>query len=302
MVSNNNPTTLGAIQAQYMENNKDKKTLLTNIVDYTNKIMNSYRTTVDASKLVDELGAAGYKVGDWAVKFKKDNGRDPSPTEYYNNAVSILKNNMKTPVASDILVAQAYRLTIKYFTADKISYDDLFKLSYDLSLNGTQYRGFNKSDKLTDFVQEQVQPPSLTWGQQINTLESLLEDQAATRGSLNGLIDDSIKNSSSDNDPQSLLLKIQTERATALRNHLNQIANWEQRERTIQNQLRTTALTTLGDMFDDEWAPRRLIMYYENRAYIGHFDSFSYTRVADSPLIQYDMRFTVEKQILGTMY
>ncbi|MNM84468.1 hypothetical protein D3C81_965580 [compost metagenome] len=55
-------------------------------------------------------------------------------------------------------------------------------------------------------------------------------------------------------------------------------------------------------MFDDEWAPRRLILYYENRAYIGHFDSFSYNRVADSPLIQYDMRFTVEKQILGTLY
>jgi hypothetical protein len=55
-------------------------------------------------------------------------------------------------------------------------------------------------------------------------------------------------------------------------------------------------------MFKDEWAPRRVIMYFENRAYIGHFESFGYRRVADTPLINYDLKFVAEKQILGTLY
>jgi hypothetical protein len=81
-----------------------------------------------------------------------------------------------------------------------------------------------------------------------------------------------------------------------------EISAWEEKERIIRNKLKSKAMETMDDMFRDEWAPRKVIMYFENRAFIGHFEKFSYKRVADKPLIGYDLSFVAEKQILGTLY
>lgn len=54
----------------------------------------------------------------------------------------------------------------------------------------------------------------------------------------------------------------------------------------------------IADEVFDEYRPRLIFIYFEDRVYLGHFDSFSYSRVAENMLIQYEMRFTVVRQII----
>lgn len=58
----------------------------------------------------------------------------------------------------------------------------------------------------------------------------------------------------------------------------------------------------INDELEDPWRPRQIWIYFEDRVFIGHFDSFSYQRVAETPLINYDMRFTVTRQVVVTSY
>lgn len=50
----------------------------------------------------------------------------------------------------------------------------------------------------------------------------------------------------------------------------------------------------------DPWRPRQIFIYFEDRVYIGFFENFSWNRVAEHPLIQYDIRFIVTRQIIIT--
>jgi hypothetical protein len=43
-------------------------------------------------------------------------------------------------------------------------------------------------------------------------------------------------------------------------------------------------------------------IYFEDRVYIGHFNSFSYQRVAETMNINYEMKFTVIRMIIVTSY
>ena len=67
--------------------------------------------------------------------------------------------------------------------------------------------------------------------------------------------------------------------------------------RTVTRQSVQGGWADIQDELSDEWRPRQIWIYFENRVYIGHFDSFTYARVAEHPLIQYDMKFTVTRQI-----
>jgi hypothetical protein len=101
--------------------------------------------------------------------------------------------------------------------------------------------------------------------------------------------------------PNQILASILSQKQNMLRQQFQEIERFEARERDIRQRLEKKAFETMEDMFYDEWAPRRVIMYFENRAFIGHFEKFSYKRVADKPLIGYDLSFVAEKQILGTL-
>ena len=56
------------------------------------------------------------------------------------------------------------------------------------------------------------------------------------------------------------------------------------------------------DELEDPWRPRQVWIYFEDHVYIGHFDSFSYTRVAETMNISYEMNFTVIREIIVTSY
>lgn len=58
----------------------------------------------------------------------------------------------------------------------------------------------------------------------------------------------------------------------------------------------------INDELMDPWRPRPIWILFEDRVYIGHFDSFTYNRVAATPDITYDMKFTILREIVITTY
>lgn len=102
-------------------------------------------------------------------------------------------------------------------------------------------------------------------------------------------------------DVTAQLAAITADRMAALNSIMQEVAAYEEKEKKFAEELRTNALSDIMGDFTDEWKPRRIIIYYENRVYVGHFDQFSYSRDATNQLlIRYEMRITIEKQIIGS--
>lgn len=53
----------------------------------------------------------------------------------------------------------------------------------------------------------------------------------------------------------------------------------------------------IADELNDNWRPRLIFIYYEDTVYIGHFQSFNYTRSAESVDIQYEMQFVIQRKV-----
>lgn len=81
----------------------------------------------------------------------------------------------------------------------------------------------------------------------------------------------------------------------ALKKHIEKIKKFKERDEKIRKVLENNILD-VKDEFLDEWLPRQMIIYFDNRSYIGHFDTFTYNMDAKTNLITYDMKFTITKQ------
>lgn len=92
---------------------------------------------------------------------------------------------------------------------------------------------------------------------------------------------------------------LSVKRANALTEHLKNLKDYYTREAIIRNNLTQYVNDTSNSEFADLWRPRRIICYFEDRAYVGHFESFNFNRDAVSNLINYEMRFVVERMIVG---
>lgn len=58
----------------------------------------------------------------------------------------------------------------------------------------------------------------------------------------------------------------------------------------------------ISDELFDPWRPRLITLYFEDHVYIGHFQSFNYTRDAASVNIKYDMSFVIQREIILTSF
>jgi hypothetical protein len=76
-------------------------------------------------------------------------------------------------------------------------------------------------------------------------------------------------------------------------NYLNYLVKWNNQEKSIIATLRNGINNYLSDE-NNIIFPRKITIYFLNRAYVGHFDSFNYKMDANTPLITYDINFTVE--------
>ena len=90
-------------------------------------------------------------------------------------------------------------------------------------------------------------------------------------------------------------LQFKTMRNNALMEHIKNIKDFENRDKQIRDLLRSGLINLTEDM-KDEWLPRQLIIYFENRAYVGHFESFTYNRDSKTNLINYEMKYVITKQ------
>ena len=84
--------------------------------------------------------------------------------------------------------------------------------------------------------------------------------------------------------------------ATELNQLVASVQSFNQRH-TIDKQKASQNWSDIEDELTDLFRPRQVIIYFDDRVYIGHFDNFNYSRKASTPLIYYDMSFTVTRQI-----
>ena len=56
------------------------------------------------------------------------------------------------------------------------------------------------------------------------------------------------------------------------------------------------------DELEDPWRPRLIFIYFEDHVYIGHFQSFNYTRDAASVNIHYEMSFVIQREVIITSF
>lgn len=96
-------------------------------------------------------------------------------------------------------------------------------------------------------------------------------------------------------DTLASMYAFQAAQSVALKSYIQSIHDFEQRDKDIDDILRK-GFINLTDEMKDEWLPRQITIYFDSRAYIGHFENFNYNRDATTNLITYDMRFIITKQ------
>jgi hypothetical protein len=87
--------------------------------------------------------------------------------------------------------------------------------------------------------------------------------------------------------------------ANALKSYITEVQTWNENNK-IKPSEAAEGWQDVQDELVDEWLPRQVFIYFDDRVYLGHFDSFSYQRVAETELINYELRFTVTRQIIIT--
>ena len=84
--------------------------------------------------------------------------------------------------------------------------------------------------------------------------------------------------------------------ATELNNVVATVQSYNS-DHTINKTAAASSYADIEDQLTDQYRPRQVFVYFDDRVYIGHFDSFTWNRSAEHPLIYYDMKFTVTRQI-----
>ena len=84
--------------------------------------------------------------------------------------------------------------------------------------------------------------------------------------------------------------------ATELNNIVSTVQSFNS-EHTIDHEKAAVNWSDIQDQLTDLYRPRQVIIYFDDRVYIGHCDNMSFNRSADTFLIYYDMQFTITRQV-----
>jgi hypothetical protein len=248
------------------------------------------------------------------------------PTQVYGNITDYTTLDYSDPVS---VVTSATNSSTSSSTIDKIKENLLDTSQNELTdsnqiYNCTNYLSVYASNKtLQEFINEDL--PDIyneveDWSETskvyyrkyfqkiLNKLNDLLPNMSndikvniayelSLKRLYSNLSDEDAEDAINDTDTSTLtaMVNLQDARANALSDYLSQIQDDKTRNAKIRDILRN-GFTTLTDELKDEWLPRKITIYFETRAYVGHFESFNYNRDAQTNLISYDMRFVIEKQ------
>ncbi len=67
--------------------------------------------------------------------------------------------------------------------------------------------------------------------------------------------------------------------------------------RKIDRSVASQAWSDIEDNLTDMYRPRQIFIYFDDRVFIGHFDQFTWTKVATTMSITYTMKFTITQQV-----
>lgn len=113
------------------------------------------------------------------------------------------------------------------------------------------------------------------------------------------MLNNAKENKTYNSNLQNITHKISQQKMNKLTKVLSEIQEFKEKSKISYEEIKNGILD-IQDELEDEWRPRQLFIYFEDRVYIGHFTNFSYQRVAAQPLIKYDMRFNIIRQIILT--
>lgn len=120
-------------------------------------------------------------------------------------------------------------------------------------------------------------------------------------GALAGMTTGDYQNTTTVSMPQSATsgnyYSMGTLSATDLNNVVSSVSAYN-KSRQVDKGAVENSLSDITDQLTDLYRPRQIIIYFDDRAYVGHFDSFSYSRTASTLLISYDMQFTITRQVV----
>ena len=80
------------------------------------------------------------------------------------------------------------------------------------------------------------------------------------------------------------------------------ITDYDSARQVVDFDVASKGWADINDELTDIWRPRQIWIFFEDRVFIGHFDNFNYQRVAETPLINYDLKFTIIRQVIVTSY
>ena len=69
------------------------------------------------------------------------------------------------------------------------------------------------------------------------------------------------------------------------------------KQRLINKDVVENAVSDINDNLTDMYRPRQVFIYFDDRVFLGHFDQFTWTKVATTMSISYSMKFTITRQI-----
>lgn len=216
-------------------------------------------------------------------------------TEYISNIQSKMYSENENFINDNMInnCCQILDIYMNNEQLNKLVRDTLSKISNDIivwkSSGNLTYRGLNQ--KIIDSLRKEF--PTLSEKIITNIAHEMSIGQRYDTEPLND-------RNRTLNDETSIttipkVVQLTNMKNTALMDYIKKIKEFENRDKQIRDLLRSGLINVTEDM-KDEWLPRQLIIYFENRAYIGHFESFNYSRDSKTNLINYEMRYIVTKQ------
>jgi len=101
------------------------------------------------------------------------------------------------------------------------------------------------------------------------------------------------------NNITTVITDVRTKANTALQKYLTEVREWNKNS-VIKRWEIESGFADIQDELTDEWRPRLIFIYFEDRVYIGHFENFNYDRVAQTENITYTMTFVIQRIISVT--
>lgn len=101
------------------------------------------------------------------------------------------------------------------------------------------------------------------------------------------------------NDITTNFTTISHEYSSALEKYLSEVRLWNKNSVIKWGEIES-GFADILDELTDEWLPRLVFIYFEDRVFLGHFDKFTYDRIAETENIQYNMSFVIHRIVSVT--